>query len=171
VTIEQTDTRNALVKALAGQALSAARLICKIYWKIRRPLTLGVVAIILDQEHKVLLVEHSYQTGWRMPGGGVRKGESVCAALQRELKEELGIICKPKAGDYLGTFYNPVDGKHDHVTLFLINQWSHDQSCPISFEIKRWGFFDVTQMPEYVTEGTRQRLAEFFDGAEASTWW
>ena len=169
--LEQVDSRNALLKSVAGVALGFAHLLLRIYWKITRPLTMGAVAIVLDSEHKVLLVEHSYKPGWCLPGGGVSRGESVCDTIARELYEELGIACKVEPGAYLGTFYSHSDGRHDHVTLFLVNEWEHDDSKRISFEIKRWGFYPQTALPPGTSQATIRRLAEFFNGAPATTTW
>lgn len=51
--------------------------------------TLGARAIIINHNNQVLLVKHTYQPHWYIPGGGVKKGESIKAAIIRELKEEL----------------------------------------------------------------------------------
>ncbi len=44
--------------------------------------------MILDDEDRVFLVKHSYVPGWQMPGGGVEPGETIAAALEREVREE-----------------------------------------------------------------------------------
>jgi 8-oxo-dGTP diphosphatase len=53
------------------------------------------VGVILDTDHKILLArraEGAHQGGlWEFPGGKVEPGESLHAALTRELREELGI--------------------------------------------------------------------------------
>lgn len=169
--LEQTDSRNPFLKSIAGALLGFGRLLLVVYWKVRRPITLGVVGLVLDKEHKVLLVEHSYRPGWRLPGGGVKKGESVCDTIARELYEEMGIACSVEPGAYLGTFYNNAEAKHDHVTLFLVNEWEHDASRKVSLEIKRWGFFSHDDLPKGTVESCKRRLAEFFSGATASTTW
>jgi len=53
------------------------------------------VGVILDSQDRVLITkrsEHAHQGGlWEFPGGKVEAGETVRAALARELAEELGI--------------------------------------------------------------------------------
>jgi len=53
------------------------------------------VGVILDDTRRVLLsrrAEGAHQGGlWEFPGGKVEPGESLAAALSRELHEELGI--------------------------------------------------------------------------------
>lgn len=54
----------------------------------------GVGAVILDDEGRVLLVEHLFRTNrkpWGLPGGWVGRGEDPAAALRREIREELGV--------------------------------------------------------------------------------
>ncbi len=54
------------------------------------------VGVILDEHRNVLITrraQHAHQGGlWEFPGGKVEAGESLNAALTRELREELGII-------------------------------------------------------------------------------
>lgn len=54
--------------------------------------TLGVAAIILDRDGRVLLVHHTYgNPAWSVPGGLIGRREQPAAALERELREELGV--------------------------------------------------------------------------------
>ena len=56
----------------------------------------GAGAIIRDQDGRVLLVKPSYRHDtWEIPGGGLNTGEDPFAAVQREVKEELGIDLLP----------------------------------------------------------------------------
>ena len=59
-----------------------------------------VVAAIFIKDEKVLACRrapHKTSPGlWEFPGGKVESGESPFAALEREIKEELGFDCKPR---------------------------------------------------------------------------
>jgi 8-oxo-dGTP diphosphatase len=52
------------------------------------------VSAILRWQGRILLLRHEKATGevWLLPGGGVRLGESLVDALQRELLEETGLF-------------------------------------------------------------------------------
>jgi 8-oxo-dGTP pyrophosphatase MutT (NUDIX family) len=51
----------------------------------------GVHAVPFTSSGKVVLVKLSYATGWRVPGGGVKRGEAPEEAAVRELTEEIGM--------------------------------------------------------------------------------
>ena len=65
-----------------------------------------VAAVILDEAGRVLLVRKRGTRAFMLPGGKLAKGESVTAALSRELREELGcdLACAPTA---LGSYCAP----------------------------------------------------------------
>ena len=55
---------------------------------------LGVKALICNRHSKVLLLQgmdRSSRTFWDIPGGRLKRGETVLNALQRELEEEVGL--------------------------------------------------------------------------------
>ena len=62
------------------------------FFLIRRPMTLGVRAVIHDRAASaVFLIRHTYVPGWQLPGGGVEIGETADAALGREVREECDV--------------------------------------------------------------------------------
>ncbi|HKN11052.1 MAG TPA: NUDIX domain-containing protein, partial [Pseudomonadota bacterium] len=64
------------------------RRVMHFYWRFARAMTLGVRALVIDDQGCIFLVKHSYISGWHLPGGGVETGETLRQALARELLEE-----------------------------------------------------------------------------------
>src|SRR4051812_28228293 len=83
----------------------AIRRVLHLYWWFARGMTLGVRGIVLDPESRVFLVQHSYVSGWHLPGGGVETGETFAEALRRELMEEGRIELLSEPGLH-GVFFN-----------------------------------------------------------------
>lgn len=56
--------------------------------------TIGVVGVVFNAAHEVLLVEHVFhpRLPWGLPGGWVGFNEDPQAAVIRELAEELGLL-------------------------------------------------------------------------------
>lgn len=55
---------------------------------------LGVGAVVLDGQGRVLLVKRAHEPlkgEWSLPGGGVEVGETLEAAVAREIREETGL--------------------------------------------------------------------------------
>ncbi|WP_375381315.1 hypothetical protein [uncultured Sphingomonas sp.] len=46
----------------------------RLAWRIGKPRTIGVRAILLDQDDRVALVRHTYTDGWYLPGGVTAHG-------------------------------------------------------------------------------------------------
>lgn len=53
----------------------------------------GVTGIIFNDKKEVLLFKHSYRAhSWSLPGGYIKAGEHPREALEREIKEESGLV-------------------------------------------------------------------------------
>lgn len=139
------------------------------WWRLQRPLTLGVRGVVADRDGKILLVRHTYTPGWHFPGGGVERRETAMQALLRELKEEAGI--EPSEPPKLVSVHaNHAHFPNDHVLVYRIDRWT--RSAPTQHgEIAEIGFFDPTRLPEGTTKATRRRLEEIFAAASASETW
>jgi 8-oxo-dGTP diphosphatase len=53
--------------------------------------SVGALALVRDAAGGLLLVRHSYKSGWGLPGGLVKSGEHPADAVVREAAEEVGL--------------------------------------------------------------------------------
>ena len=98
------------------------RRLLHIYWRFARGMTLGVRALVIDEQRGVFLVKHSYVRGWHLPGGGVEADETLLDALIRELREEANI--EPTAPPRLhGMFFNNRVSRRDHVAVYVLREF------------------------------------------------
>jgi len=146
------------------------RPLARLYWRLRRPLTAGVRAVVFDSEGRVLLVRHTYIAGWYLPGGGVDRGETMRAALRRELDEEVGVLVhgEPKLA---GLYANFREFKSDHVALYVLDHGTYEHVPRKSAEIAEAGFFSPVALPAEISASTRRRIAEVFEGRVPDELW
>ena len=148
----------------------AIRRVLHLYWRFARGMTLGVRAIVVNKSNQVFLVEHSYVTGWHLPGGGVEVGETVRESLDRELVEEGGITVLSEPALH-GVFSNFASFPGDHITVFVVRHWQRRDDYRKLGEIAEARMFTRQSLPERTDPGTRARLAEIFDGTSPSSLW
>jgi ADP-ribose pyrophosphatase YjhB (NUDIX family) len=146
------------------------RRVLHLYWRFARGMTLGVRAVVVNESNHVFLVEHSYVSGWHLPGGGVEVGETVRESLDRELIEEGGITVLGEPVLH-GIFHNARASRRDHVAVFVVRDFRQEGGPHNPREIIGHGFFARDALPAGTTRGTRARLAEVFDGAPVPPHW
>lgn len=145
----------------------ATRLLRK-YQSILGICTLGARALVLNQNKEILLVKHTYQPHWYIPGGGVKRGESVKAALFRELQEEVGVTVLGEP-QLLGIYHHRYLGVNDYPIIYVIDNFSIAHAN--SPEIEQIGWFAYDNLPEMTSPGTKRRLDEYFSkGSVAERW-
>ena len=149
--------------------LRIADRIRRIVWRILGPRTLGVRGLVVDEEGAVLLVRHSYgPPAWHLPGGGVKRRESLYDALRRELGQEVGVEVTGPV-QLLGTYSNLREGKSDHISVFVVTEWRRDSAADA--EIAETGFFPPDALPPATSPGTRRRLEEWRAGRVETFEW
>jgi 8-oxo-dGTP pyrophosphatase MutT (NUDIX family) len=140
------------------------------YWRVSRGLTLGVRAIVFDGEGRVFLVKHSYLAGWHLPGGGVETGETLLAALARELREEGNIaLLDPPA--LHAVYFNRRVSRRDHVAVYIVKSFRQIAPPQPNSEIVEHGFFATNELPADTSRATRERIAEFLTGRMPAEIW
>jgi len=130
--------------------------------------TLGSRAIILNSQNQILLVKHTYQPHWYLPGGGVKKRESAKKAVLRELKEEMGltVIGEP---ELFGIYHHTYLGVSDYPIIYIVKNYSLTDAY--SPEIEQMGWFDYANLPDMTSPGTKRRLNEYFTDSPRSDKW
>jgi ADP-ribose pyrophosphatase YjhB (NUDIX family) len=54
---------------------------------------IGVTGVILNEHKEILLFKHTYRShSWSLPGGYLKAGEHPREGLEREIKEESGLV-------------------------------------------------------------------------------
>jgi ADP-ribose pyrophosphatase YjhB (NUDIX family) len=160
VSLDQT--RRALEPAL--------RRVMHFYWRFARAMTLGVRALVVDENGRVFLVKHTYVSGWHLPGGGVEAGETLLQAIARELREE-GNIELTAPPQLHAIFFNSRASRRDHVAVFVVHAFRQTAAPMPDREIIAHGFFALDALPNDTTASTRARIIEVLGGAPVSERW
>ena len=136
----------------------SSKVVLQPLYRQTRGLTLGTRTAVFDGENRVLLVRHSYGTGWLLPGGGVERGETLFESAKREIREEAGIIAQEEPV-LQGICLNDELFPGDHVAVLTLRKFSEAPWTP-SLEISHRQFFATDRLPDGTTGGTRRRLDE-----------
>lgn len=134
------------MKTLLAKLWKAARLPKNLQLFVMRffqsQFLVGVTGIILNDRNEVLLFKHSYrQHSWSLPGGYMKSGEHPREALEREIKEETGLVVS--ADELLKTRTDRTSARLD---ICYIGTLIGGEFTP-SHEVSEYGFFSQDQLP------------------------
>lgn len=120
----------------------------KIRWNISYALTdkfvVGMVYFV-ERNNQLLLVRHTYQDKWALPGGWMERNESFEESARRELREELNI----KIDEFEVLEVNKVP--RSGIINIAIRGRLKDQHIAIGDgEIYGYRFFDLHRLPDDV---------------------
>lgn len=94
--------------------------------ELNRPITEVAAGVLLDAEGRYLLGQRPegkpYAGYWEVPGGKIENGETVFAALQRELQEELGINIE--SSEELVVLEHDYPHAYVRLHVSIIRKWS-----------------------------------------------
>lgn len=155
--------------ALSDLFHSAIRSLAHGWFRLTRSMTIGVRAMVLDAEGRVLLIRPSYTGGWIFPGGGLERGETAMEALARELKEETAVTLKGRPLLF-GCYSHEREFPGDHVLLYVVKNFEPGKFTP-SMEIREAQFFDLNKLPSEVSPGTLRRIEEFTKNLPPAPCW
>jgi ADP-ribose pyrophosphatase YjhB (NUDIX family) len=149
-------------QAILGPLYALAIGLRRVVWSLRRPVTVGVRALII-QGDTVLLVRHrAGPRPWGLPGGGVARYERLAEAAWREAHEETGV--RVRVERLLGVYDSFHDGMSNYIAVFICAPLG--ALCPPrSLEIAEARFFPLGAPPIDIDPGSRRRIEEYRAGA------
>ena len=131
-------------------------------------LTAGVVLFIFNDKNEVLMQLRTDYNLWGFPGGSMELGESFEETAARELKEETNldidelVSIKVLSGKDTYREYPNGDKLYDITNIFLVKKY-HGELKVNDDESKQLGWFDINNLPENMTEHTKNYLTKFGD--------
>jgi ADP-ribose pyrophosphatase YjhB (NUDIX family) len=139
------------------------------HWRRVRGMTLGVQGLVFNERGEIALVRHTYRPGWHFPGGGVERGETLRAALDKELREEAGVQLTGPA-HLFALYSNEAKFRGDHIALYVVKDW---QACEPDHrgEIAETRWCRPGALPADTSVATRRRIGEVLDGVPVSETW
>lgn len=140
------------------------------YWRLTKPITIGVKVLVEDENGAYLLVRQKYQSYWSLPGGGVESGESSRSAAVREVQEETGVRILPEDSKLFSVYFSKREYKSDHILLF-VSKSAGRQVLESDFEIEEVAWFRAEELPKDVSPATKRRINEVRNGTEVPENW
>lgn len=119
-------------------------------WKVTGPARAGVHAVPLTESGKVVLVRLTYAPGWRVPGGGRKRGEAPEQAMLRELREEIGLLSHGEIEPLEDCRPGALPG--DPSAFFVVREIVYRPRW--SLEVEEVREFDPRRLPDDVTPWT-----------------
>ncbi len=110
------------------------------------------------KDNTILLIKHTYLDGWYLPGGGVKRGETLEQAVRREAAEEVGGQLAHL--ELLGVYTSFWQAKSDHVIVFVSDNFILEADTHQA-EIEQVDFFTFDDLPPDISPGSRRRIAEY----------
>lgn len=143
------------------QAYRLAHRLLQLTRRVRKPRTLGVKVVVVA-DSQVILVRHCYgDQRWMLPGGGLRRTETVHECLRRELREETSVAVDAdvaRQAELLAVFESTIEDKNDLVIVPVLHLAS---TVPIEARNEiaevRWAPLDA--LPDDLSSSTRAVLA------------
>jgi len=119
----------------------------------RRLITPAAWTIVRDDEWRLLLTRRSDNGRWDIPAGALELGESVTDCLQREVREETGLVVVEATlmaiySEPRFWFTNAFGGEQQRLAfVFLVTEWS-GTLLTATDETTDARFFDLDHLPD-----------------------
>lgn len=132
----------------------------------QRPiLMLGAVILVVDHEHRLLMMKRSDSKTWGVPGGAVELGEVIEDAARRETREETNLEIAEMS--LFGVFSGPElyykypngDEVYNVSIVYLSHNWHGE--IKLNDEHTEWKWFAASDIPEDFSPPLKTILEQF----------
>ena len=130
-----------------------------------------VGAIITASDGSVYLVKQRFSNDWELPGGAVKRNETIADALRRILLKNYKININAAVLILHGVFLDRKYSNRNYVAVFVVRDLHLGKSVGPDSGVSEEGFFPTDHLPANTTIAVRSRLAEVFDGRPIDEKW
>jgi mutator protein MutT len=128
----------------------------------------GVGVILVDQEGRLFLARRGPSSKnerglWEFPGGSVEFGETLAAAIQREMREEFGIEIEVGQLVDVADHILAEEGQHWVSPTFRGRIVSGEPSIQEPGKCSEIGWFSVEQVPVELSQVTCINLTHYLE--------
>jgi|DewCreStandDraft_5_1066085.scaffolds.fasta_scaffold00086_106 ADP-ribose pyrophosphatase YjhB (NUDIX family)/ubiquinone/menaquinone biosynthesis C-methylase UbiE len=142
--------------------------LCFFAWtKIITPL-IAVCAVIRDRDGRVLLARRTDNGLWCLPGGAMEVGETVEAAVRREVREETGLEVALDEPPLFGVYSEPRPGARRHVVVLGFRCRVVGGALTPSDETTDFQYVRPEALPDDLVPTHRQRIVDALSGRTAA---
>ncbi len=120
----------------------------------------GMIAFVV-KDKKILLVKHTYQNKWGLPGGWMMRGEDLKSVMEREITEEVGI--KIKVVDILEINSVKTRPVIDVIVKCTVVSGKIKED---HVEIESAAFFPINDLPNNVISTQKPYIDRFIDSVQ-----
>jgi ADP-ribose pyrophosphatase YjhB (NUDIX family) len=157
----EAQLRRRLSPRVLRVAYRAGYLALRPWWFVARPHTRGMKAVVRRGDD-VLLLRHTYarRDQWDMPGGFLRPGEDPAVALERELREELGVAARRIA--LIADVPSRVERRRERLFVFAVDVAPGVQLTPSEAEIAALCWAPHDALPPGTNTFSRRMVARAY---------
>jgi 8-oxo-dGTP diphosphatase len=134
---------------------------------LRHPVV-GVAAAARTEDGRWVLIRRRDTGEWALPGGTLEWGETLSAAIERELSEEAGVDLEGPP-ELINVYSRPErDYRFHAVTIVVSARVSEPRSPPKNpLEIAEVRLFERADLPTTLSMGMTDMLADVLNGRRA----
>lgn len=126
----------------------------------------GVGAILVDGQGRLFLARRGPKAGnepglWEFPGGSVEFGETLAAALKREMREEFGIEIEVGELVDVADHILPEERQHWVSPSFIASIVSGEPVIQEPAKCAEIGWFTTDELPNELSKVTRINLEHY----------